>query len=91
LEGVNWLYFNWWKNLSGILADEMGLGKTVQIVTFVSLLFKKENRLPFLIVVPNATIGNWVREFEKWAPEDLRVVPFNVRPRPVSLKLCDGP
>lgn len=28
-----------------------------------------------LVVVPNSTITNWVREFERWAPK-LRVVPF---------------
>lgn len=31
LEGVTWLYFNWWKKKGCILADEMGLGKTVQV------------------------------------------------------------
>ena len=30
---------------------------------------------PALVVVPNSTITNWVREFERWAPR-LRVVPF---------------
>jgi chromodomain-helicase-DNA-binding protein 4 len=30
---------------------------------------------PALIVVPNSTVTNWVREFERWAPV-LRVVPF---------------
>ena len=30
---------------------------------------------PSLVVVPNSTITNWVREFERWAPR-LRVVPF---------------
>ena len=30
---------------------------------------------PALVVVPNSTITNWVREFERWAP-GLRVVPF---------------
>ena len=28
-----------------------------------------------MVVVPNSTITNWVREFERWAPK-LRVVPF---------------
>lgn len=28
-----------------------------------------------MVVVPNSTITNWVREFERWAP-NLRVVPF---------------
>lgn len=31
--------------------------------------------MPALIVVPNSTITNWVREFERWAP-NLRVVPY---------------
>lgn len=30
---------------------------------------------PALVVVPNSTITNWVREFARWAPL-LRVVPF---------------
>lgn len=30
---------------------------------------------PSLVVVPNSTITNWVREFARWAPQ-LRVVPF---------------
>jgi SNF2 family DNA or RNA helicase len=28
-----------------------------------------------LVIVPNSTITNWVREFERWAP-NLRVVPY---------------
>lgn len=31
--------------------------------------------MPALVVVPNSTITNWVREFERWAP-NLRVVPY---------------
>ena len=27
LEGVNWIYHNWCRDINGILADEMGLGK----------------------------------------------------------------
>lgn len=30
LDGVAWLYYNWWTRRNCILADEMGLGKTVQ-------------------------------------------------------------
>ena len=30
---------------------------------------------PSLVVVPNSTITNWVREFHRWAPR-LRVVPY---------------
>jgi chromodomain-helicase-DNA-binding protein 4 len=28
-----------------------------------------------LVVVPNSTVSNWIREFERWAP-NIRVVPF---------------
>ena len=57
-------------------------GKTVQIVTFLGAViqggFKDVEAVkaqPALVVVPNSTITNWVREFERWAPR-LRVVPF---------------
>lgn len=53
----------------------MGLGKTVQMSTFLGTIAKKFKAFPALVVVPNSTITNWVREFERWAPE-LRVVPF---------------
>jgi len=36
---------------------------------------KNWKAFPALVVVPNSTITNWVREFERWAPS-LRVVPF---------------
>lgn len=35
----------------------------------------KKEAYPVLIVVPNSTITNWLREFARWAPK-LRVVPF---------------
>jgi chromodomain-helicase-DNA-binding protein 4 len=38
----------------------------VSLVTVICLEYKK---FPFLIIVPATTIGNWVREFETWAPE----------------------
>jgi chromodomain-helicase-DNA-binding protein 4 len=94
LEGITWLWQNWWNHRASILADEMGLvrsfyicrrlsalmyvtrqGKTVQIVTFIGRLVKERKTFPALVVVPNSTITNWVREFEKWAP-GIRVVPY---------------
>ncbi|KAH9942923.1 SNF2 family N-terminal domain-containing protein [Amylocystis lapponica] len=75
VDGVNWLCDNWWNHQNCILADEMGLGKTVQIVTYIGYVMKNWNACPALVVVPNSTISNWVREFERWAPT-LRVVPF---------------
>lgn len=75
LEGVNWLRYGWYNQKPGILADEMGLGKTVQIITFLASIWKEGKAGPFLIVVPNATLPNWMREFEKWMPQ-FRVVPY---------------
>ncbi|KAI0639630.1 hypothetical protein C8Q77DRAFT_1082196 [Trametes polyzona] len=75
VDGVNWLCHNWNVSQNCILADEMGLGKTVQIVTFIGYIASAFKCFPALVVVPNSTITNWVREFERWAPK-LRVVPF---------------
>uniref|UniRef100_V5ENK5 Uncharacterized protein n=1 Tax=Kalmanozyma brasiliensis (strain GHG001) TaxID=1365824 RepID=V5ENK5_KALBG len=75
LEGVNWLRYGWYHEKPGILADEMGLGKTVQIITFLASIWKESKAGPFLVVVPNATLPNWLREFEKWMPQ-FRVVPY---------------
>ncbi|KAG0303580.1 hypothetical protein BGZ98_006511 [Dissophora globulifera] len=75
IDGVNWMRYNHWKNVNSILADEMGLGKTIQMVAFVTTLFHELRAFPCLIVVPNSTLTNWVREFAKWAP-DLRVVAY---------------
>ncbi|KAF8640689.1 hypothetical protein AX17_000345 [Amanita inopinata Kibby_2008] len=75
VDGFNWLCNNWWNQQPCILADEMGLGKTVQIATFLGNIATKFKAMPALVVVPNSTITNWVREFERWAP-NLRVVPF---------------
>jgi SNF2 family DNA or RNA helicase len=44
-------------------------------VTFLGTIIDKWQGAPALVVVPNSTITNWVREFTRWAPK-LRVVPF---------------
>ncbi|EFP79575.2 uncharacterized protein PGTG_05896 [Puccinia graminis f. sp. tritici CRL 75-36-700-3] len=75
LEGVNFCYYNWHRQHPTILADEMGLGKTVQICSLIAVLKNKERRMPFLIVVPNSTLGNWSRECAKWIP-DVKCVPL---------------
>lgn len=77
LEGVNFMYYQWWNRQGCILADEMvrsppsprnllpdtdhrvqGLGKTVQIITFLTVLRNEQAARPFLVTVPNSTIGN---------------------------------
>jgi chromodomain-helicase-DNA-binding protein 4 len=75
LDGLNWLYYMWYKEQNAILADEMGLGKTIQIIAFLATLIHDHKCWPFLIVVPNSTCPNWRREVKKWAPS-LRVVTF---------------
>ena len=75
LEGINWVYYQWFRKQNAILADEMGLGKTIQIIGFLATLVELHNCYPFLIVVPNSTCPNWRREIQQWAPS-LRVVTF---------------
>lgn len=53
----------------------MGLGKTVQVSSFIGAAVQQWKAFPALVVVPNSTLQNWVREFERWAPT-LTVVPF---------------
>ncbi|KAG5209975.1 Chromatin remodeling complex subunit [Trichophyton interdigitale] len=73
LEGLNWIYFIWYKQQSSVLADEMGLGKTIQVISFFATLIQDHNCWPFLVVVPNSTCANWRQEIKRWTPS-LRVV-----------------
>lgn len=76
LEGFQWLLYKHWSREGCILADDMGLGKTIQVCSFLGYLCSEEHMTyPHLVVVPNSTITNWVREFEKWVPH-VRVVPY---------------
>jgi SWI/SNF-related matrix-associated actin-dependent regulator of chromatin subfamily A member 5 len=72
--GLNWLISLYESGINGILADDMGLGKTIQTISIIGFLkqFKKVNG-PHMIISPKITLGNWVREFNKWLP-DVRVV-----------------
>jgi chromodomain-helicase-DNA-binding protein 4 len=47
----------------------------VQIITLLGRITLKHGRFPALVVVPNSTIMNWVREFAAWAPQ-IRAVPY---------------
>ncbi|KAF1977413.1 hypothetical protein BU23DRAFT_526827 [Bimuria novae-zelandiae CBS 107.79] len=75
LDGLNWLYYQWYLQKNGILADEMGLGKTIQVIAFMATLIEDHSCYPFLIVVPNSTCANWRREIKQWVPS-LRVVTY---------------
>ncbi|OJD21492.1 hypothetical protein ACJ73_07168 [Blastomyces percursus] len=74
-DGLNWLYYMWYKEQNAILADEMGLGKTIQVIALFATLVHDHRCWPFLVVVPNSTCPNWRREIKAWAPK-LRVVTY---------------
>ncbi|CBF85892.1 hypothetical protein AN1956.2 [Aspergillus nidulans FGSC A4] len=74
-DGLNWLYFKWFKQQNAILADEMGLGKTIQVIGLLATLVQDHKCWPFLIVVPNSTCPNWRKELKTWVPS-LRAVTY---------------
>ncbi|KAK5361883.1 DNA-dependent ATPase fun30 [Exophiala xenobiotica] len=73
--GINWLHMLYQKGLSCILADDMGLGKTCQVIAFLALLLQRGRPGPHLIVVPAATLENWLKEFKRFCPT-LKVEPY---------------
>ncbi|WVE36782.1 SNF2-related protein, partial [Priestia megaterium] len=58
-------------NLGGCLADDMGLGKTIQLISYLTNIHQSHS-FPSLIICPTSLIGNWEKEFQKFAPS-LRV------------------
>ena len=75
--GMNWLALLYKLRLSCILADDMGLGKTCQVIAFLAHLKEVGVNGPHLIVVPASTLENWLREFQKFCPEGLSVMPYH--------------
>ncbi|BEJ14072.1 hypothetical protein CspHIS471_0312460 [Cutaneotrichosporon sp. HIS471] len=76
VEGFQWLLYKHFRREGCILADDMGLGKTIQVSSFLGYLASDVLQIyPSLVIVPNSTITNWVREFEKWVPH-VSVVPY---------------
>jgi ATP-dependent DNA helicase len=47
----------------------MGLGKTIQVIALIAHLLTQGVSGPFLVVAPLATLPNWVREIQKWLPQ----------------------
>ncbi|PKU78185.1 Chromatin structure-remodeling complex protein SYD [Dendrobium catenatum] len=69
MNGLRWLVSLYNNHLNGILADEMGLGKTVQVIALICYLMEKKNdRGPFLVVVPSSVLPGWASEICNWAP-----------------------
>ncbi|MGW1010173.1 DEAD/DEAH box helicase [Streptomyces termitum] len=69
LRGLNWLHRMTSLGLGGCLADDMGLGKTI---TLIALHLHRQGEPatagPTLVVCPTSLMGNWQREFERFAP-----------------------
>ncbi|GER72991.1 DEAD/DEAH box helicase [Weizmannia acidilactici] len=68
--GLNWLVFLRNCRFGAILADDMGLGKTVQLISYLLHVKHAEKpEVPALIICPTSVLGNWQKEFEKFAPD----------------------
>ncbi len=67
--GLSWLSFLARNGCGACLADDMGLGKTVQVIAY---LLAEEERgtpaTPALLICPMSIVGNWRREFARFAP-----------------------
>ncbi|KAJ0092543.1 hypothetical protein Patl1_25558 [Pistacia atlantica] len=75
MNGLRWLVSLYNNHLNGILADEMGLGKTVQVIALICYLMETKNdRGPFLVVVPSSVLPGWDSEINFWAPGILKIV-----------------
>ena len=75
-EGLSWMVFLDDNQLGGCLADDMGLGKTLQSIAFLQYLKdKNKNDQPSLVIGPTSLIFNWIKEFERFAP-DLKTLTF---------------
>ncbi|RZC04584.1 chromatin structure-remodeling complex protein SYD-like isoform X1 [Glycine soja] len=75
MNGLRWLVSLYNNHLNGILADEMGLGKTVQVISLICYLMEAKNdRGPFLVVVPSSVLPGWDSEINFWAPGVHKIV-----------------
>ncbi len=68
--GLSWLAFMERFGFGACLADDMGLGKTIQMIALIlhERSVNTERVDPTILIVPMSVIGNWVKEFEKFAP-----------------------
>ncbi|XP_058108290.1 chromatin structure-remodeling complex protein SYD-like isoform X2 [Magnolia sinica] len=77
MNGLRWLVSLYNNHLNGILADEMGLGKTVQVISLMCYLMESKNdKGPFLVVVPSSVLAGWESEISFWAPSMIKIVYF---------------
>jgi hypothetical protein len=65
--GLAWLATMTGLGLGACLADDMGLGKTIQLIA-LHLHRRQLGAGPTLVLCPTSLLGNWEREFAKFAP-----------------------
>ncbi|MGW5523351.1 DEAD/DEAH box helicase [Gordonia sp. NPDC003950] len=73
--GLEWLAYLADQGIGAVLADDMGLGKTLQIIALLCHEYGADDRqtdesdwAPTLVVCPMSVVGNWDREFARFAP-----------------------
>ncbi len=72
--GFQWLCYMNNLGFGACLADDMGLGKTLQVISFLTWLYKKNKDARVLLIVPASLMGNWAKEIEKFSPK----LPFRI-------------
>jgi superfamily II DNA or RNA helicase len=65
--GLAWLATMTGLGLGACLADDMGLGKTIQLIA-LHLHRRALAAGPTLVLCPTSLLGNWEREFARFAP-----------------------
>ena len=82
LEGYRWLcqLADW--GVGACLADDMGLGKTLQAL---SVILKRSNMGPSLVVAPASVCRNWLKEMEQFTP-GLHTILFSESDRRQSIE-----
>ncbi|MFD2257480.1 SNF2-related protein [Luteolibacter algae] len=69
-KGFSWLVNRLDKYEGALLADDMGLGKTLQTITCIEYFLRSYSQSgPVIIVVTTSLLGNWLAEFNRFAPE----------------------
>ena len=63
--GVQWLVRTTSVGFGALLADDMGLGKTLTVIAY---RLARGDTGPSLVVCPASLVGNWEREFARFAP-----------------------
>lgn len=81
--GFEWLAYLAEHRIGGVLADDMGLGKTIQVIALTchdlltaepSAATRHPGAHVTLVVCPMSLVGNWEREFARFAPSVRTVV-----------------